>query len=160
MRALESFNSQLIRHRRPVVLDAAYVGRLISLSSAAVHGASRLARLLRQEAARARVLPSDEMPADVVNFSSEVTYRDEATGRSHTVTLVLPPDADVRAGRISVLTPVGTALIGQAQGATVDCEFPVGTMRRLTVLRVDQSPPDQPAGRAADATHAARGATA
>ena len=62
----------------------------------------------------------------MVNFGSEVTYRDEATGRAYTVKLVMPHDADVRARRVSVLTPVGTALIGRAEGAVIDCEFPVG----------------------------------
>ena len=117
------------------MLDAAHVGRLNRLASDAVHGASRLARFLRQEAADATVLPSDEMPADVVNFGSEVTYRDEATGRAYTVKLVMPHDADVRARRVSVLTPVGTALIGRAEGAVIDCEFPVGKVRQLGAAR-------------------------
>jgi regulator of nucleoside diphosphate kinase len=121
------------------MLDAGYVERLNSLASAELHGASRLDRLLRREAADATILPSDLMPAQVVNFGSDVTYRDEATGDTYTVTLVLPHKADIRRGRVSVLTPVGTALLGRAEGAVVDCEFPVGTTRRPTVLRVEQA---------------------
>ena len=143
MRALDNFNAHIIGHRRPVVLDAAHVGRLNRLASDVVHGASRLARFLRQEAADATILPSDEMPADVVNFGSEVTYRDEATGRAYTVKLVMPHDADIRTRRVSVLTPVGTALIGRAEGAVIDCEFPVGRTRQLSVLRVVQAAPEQ-----------------
>ena len=143
MRAFDNFDSHIIGRHRPVVLDAAHVGRLNRLASDAVHGASRLARLLRQEAADATILPSDEMPADVVNFGSDVTYRDEATGRAYTIRLVMPHEADIRVRRVSVLTPVGTALIGRAEGAVIDCEFPVGRMRRLSVLRVVQAAPEE-----------------
>jgi regulator of nucleoside diphosphate kinase len=100
------------------------------------------------------------MPADVVNLGSEVTYRDETTGCRYTITLALPHEADVPAGRVSLLTPVGTALIGRAQGATVPCEFPVGTIRQLTVLRVDQSPCAGLTGRTRDAAPSAHAATA
>ena len=147
MRALNNFNSEIIAHQ-PVVLDAAYVGRLRSLASAAAHGASRLARLLGREAAHATILPSHEMPAGVVNFGSDVTYRDEATGGAYTVKLVMPDDADIRRRRVSLLTPVGTALIGQSEGAVVDCEFPAGRTRRLTILRVAQDAPAPPPGAA------------
>lgn len=135
MRALHTNHSRIVGPR-PVVLDAAHVGRLRSLASAAVHGAARLARFLRLEAADATILPSQAMPAEVVSFGSEVTYRDEATGRAYTVTLVLPHEADIRKRRVSLLTPVGTALIGRSEGAVVDCEFPAGTLRRLAILRV------------------------
>ena len=143
MRALDNFNFHVMGHQ-PVVLDAAYIGRLNFMASERVHGASRLANFLRQEAPNAAILPSDKMPVDVVNFGSEVTYRDEATGRAYTVRLAMPDDADIRKRRVSVLTPVGTALIGRAQGAVVDCEFPAGRMRQLTILRVAQDAPPRP----------------
>jgi regulator of nucleoside diphosphate kinase len=141
MRAFQTTSTRIIAARRPLVLDAAYVGRLEALASAELHGAARLARLLRQEAAHAAVLPWDRMPADVVNFGSDVTYRDEDVGAAYTVTLVLPHEADIHRGRVSVLTPVGTALIGRSEGAVVDCEFPAGRMRQLTVLRVRAAAP-------------------
>lgn len=141
MRAFDTTRTRTIVSRPPLVLDAAYVGRLNALASAELHGASRLARLLRQEAAHAAVLPSDRMPADVVNFGSDVTYRDEHVGAAYMVTLVMPHEADVHRGRISVLTPVGTALIGRSEGAVVDCEFPAGRMRQLTVLDVQPAAP-------------------
>ena len=136
MRTFETTSTRIIVSRPPLVLDAAYVGRLNALAAAELHGASRLARLLRQEAAHVAVLPSDRMPADVVNFGSDVTYRDEDVGAAYTVTLVMPHEADIHRGRVSVLTPVGTALVGRSEGAKVDCEFPAGQMRELTVLRV------------------------
>jgi regulator of nucleoside diphosphate kinase len=89
-----------------------------------------------REVARATVLPSGEMPGDVVNIGSEVRFRDEATGREQTVTVALPPDADIARGRVSVLTPIGAALIGLAAGASIGWETRDGEARRLTVLAV------------------------
>jgi regulator of nucleoside diphosphate kinase len=76
------------------------------------------------------------MPADVVNIGSEVSFRDEASGRVQRVTIVLPPDADIDRQRVSVLTPIGAALIGLARGASIGWETREGEERRLTVLEV------------------------
>jgi regulator of nucleoside diphosphate kinase len=162
MRALElhDLDSRLTGGRQPVVLDSAYLGRLNFLASQPVHGAWRLARFLREEQPRATILPSDWMPADVVNVGSDVTYRDEVTGDAYRVTLVLPHEADIWSRRVSVLTPVGTALIGRREGAVVDCEFPVGRIRQLSLLRVAQPAPAQLAARASGATPPAHGAPA
>jgi regulator of nucleoside diphosphate kinase len=155
MRAFETTSTGIIVPRPPLVLDAAYVRRLNALASAELHGASRLARLLRREAAPAAVLPSDRMPADVDNFGTDVTYRDEEVGAAYTVTLVMPRETDIHRGRASVLTPVGTALIGRSEGAVVDCEFPAGRMRQLTVLRVRPAAPRRLADLAPDAAQRA-----
>jgi regulator of nucleoside diphosphate kinase len=82
------------------------------------------------------VLPSAEMPGDVVNIGSEVSFRDEVRGREQTVTVVLPADADIAKGRVSVLTPIGAALIGLRAGASIGWETREGEERRLTVLAV------------------------
>jgi regulator of nucleoside diphosphate kinase len=138
MRAYDNVNT--IEHR-PVVLDAAHFGRLRLLASEPLHGAARLAAFLRREAADAAILPSHAMPANVVNFGSTVSYRDEATDSDYTVEVVMPHHADIRMRRVSVLTPVGTALIGRREGAVVTCEFPAGTHRRLAILRVERNAP-------------------
>jgi regulator of nucleoside diphosphate kinase len=142
MRALNNFTSHISKSR-PLMLDAAHVLRLNMLASEPLYGAARLASFLWKEATRLVVVPSHEMPDDVVNIGSDVTYRDEATGHVYSVTLPLPQDADIGARRVSVLTPVGTALIGRAEGAVTDCEFPAGTLRRLTILRVAGHVPEQ-----------------
>jgi regulator of nucleoside diphosphate kinase len=135
--------------RPSVVLDVAHLERLRDLATSRAHGGARLARLLAREAARTGIVPAGRMPADVVGFGSEVTYRDEATGTEHTIVLVPPQQADIGAGRVSVLSPVGTALIGRSEGAAVACEFPAGTMRRLAVLKVaaERSAPPRAATR-------------
>ncbi len=121
----------------PIVLDAAYSEELERLAAVAMRGAAAgLGDRLMQEVARAEVRPSGEMPADVVNIGSEVSFRDEATGRVQRVTIVLPPEADIDRQRVSVLTPIGAALIGLARGASIGWETREGEERRLTVLEV------------------------
>ena len=67
-----------------------------------------LAEELLGELARARIASGAELPADTVQMGSTLTY--EADGQRRRVTLVYPQEADIAAGRISVLTPIGTAL--------------------------------------------------
>ena len=129
-------NSQAVQDP-PIVLDAAYSDELERLAATAMRGAAaELGDRLMQEVARAEVVPSGEMPADVVNIGSAVTFRDEATGRVQQVTIVLPREADIARQRVSVLTPIGAALIGLAMGASIGWETREGEARRLTVLEV------------------------
>jgi regulator of nucleoside diphosphate kinase len=121
----------------PVVLDAAYVGTLLRFASAAMARTPEVADRLLQEIERARVLPTDELPKQVVNIGSEVTFREDANGREQTVTLVLPPDADISAGRVSVVTPIGAALIGLAQGSSIRWQARDGETREMTIVRVN-----------------------
>jgi regulator of nucleoside diphosphate kinase len=125
----------------PIVLDAAYSDRLEALAATAMRGAAaELGDRLMREVARATVLPSREMPGDVVNIGSEVKFRDEVTGRTQTVTVVLPADADIARQRVSVLTPIGAALIGLATGASIGWETREGETRQLSVLEVRRAP--------------------
>lgn len=107
---------------------------------ALVEGASArmpaLAERLLEELSRARILPAARMPADVVGIGSRVTWRDESTGHEQTATLVWPEEADIDAGRASVLTPIGVALIGLKAGARFQWETRAGEHRNLTVLTV------------------------
>jgi regulator of nucleoside diphosphate kinase len=107
---------------------------------ALVQGASArmpaLADRLLEELSRARILPAARIPADVVGIGSRVTWRDETTGQEQTATLVWPEEADIDAGRASVLTPIGVALIGLKAGARFQWETRSGEHRDLTVLAV------------------------
>jgi regulator of nucleoside diphosphate kinase len=120
----------------PIVLDAAYSERLEKLAAGVMRGAPELGDRLMREVARATVLDSADMPPDVVNIGSSVTFRDEVTGREQQVILVLPPEADIAAGRVSVLTPIGAALIGLKTGAAIGWVTRDGAERRLKVLAV------------------------
>ena len=66
----------------------------------------------------------------------EVEFRDDKSGKVHNVTLVYPEEADISAGKINVLTPIGTALLGVRAGDSIEWETPAGERRTLTVVGV------------------------
>ena len=90
---------------------------------------------LADELSRADVVPEERMPANVVRMHSRVTYLDENSGRRREVELVYPEEADPTRGKISVLAPVGSALLGLAEGQSIEWSFPHGGLRRLRVER-------------------------
>jgi regulator of nucleoside diphosphate kinase len=118
------------------MLDAAYVDRLHGLATAVAARIPEVADRLLDEIARATVVSSGELPSDVVTIGSDVIFRDDVTGAMQAVTLVLPHDADISQRRVSVVTPIGAALIGLAEGASIGWQTPAGERRRLTVLAV------------------------
>ncbi len=97
-----------------------------------------LADRLFDEISRARIVPAKKMPDNVISIGSTVTYRDEINGQEKTVTLVYPENADIAAQRISVMTPIGVALIGLAEGASFDWDTRDARRRTLTVIRVER----------------------
>jgi len=123
-----------------LIIDAGHYERLIALVTRWMKQAPELATPLLEEVERARILPSAEMPADVVTIGSEVTFRDEATSRIETVRVVLPQDASIDERRVSVLAPVGAALIGLSVGQRIGWEMVDGRTRQLVVLEVTQAP--------------------
>lgn len=114
-----------------IVLGSAERQQLIAL---AMGGAGNAEGLL-DELERARVVPDNALPGDVVRMGSRVEYRTNG-GDSRVVELVYPKDADIEAGRISVLTPVGTALIGLRAGQSITWDTRDGRKQVLTVLAV------------------------
>ena len=82
------------------------------------------------------MLEPEEMPADVVTMHSLVRFVDEDNGEEQTVTLVYPFEADAALGRVSVLAPIGTALLGLRVGQRIDWQVPSGGTRRLRVVQV------------------------
>lgn len=97
-------------------------------------GGGSLAKL-RAELDRAVVIDSASFPPDVVALDSQVEYEDLATGEVETYTLTLPEQADIKSNRLSILAPIGTALIGCRIGDIVDWTTP-GGIRRLRLRRV------------------------
>ena len=94
---------------------------------------------LENELNRATILNLDEVPADVVTMNSRVRIKDLSSGREFTYQIVFPKDADISENRISVLAPIGTALLGYRTGASVDWRVPSG-VRRLRILDVEYQP--------------------
>jgi regulator of nucleoside diphosphate kinase len=80
------------------------------------------------------------MPPDTVTMNSLVLCVDETTGAEHQLQLVYPRDADAAQGKVSVLAPVGAALLGLSAGQAIDWPLPGGRSTRLRVLRVIDQP--------------------
>ena len=95
---------------------------------------------LYSELERADVVASQDVPSDVVTMNSRVVFEDLMDGRTTEVTIVFPHEADVARGKISVLAPVGTALLGLAQGDSILWPFPDGSSRCLHVVEVTFQP--------------------
>lgn len=93
---------------------------------------------LRAELERAVVLESDQMPMGVITMGARVRVRDLSSGERQEMTLVFPEHADVRSHRVSVLAPLGTALLGYREGDEVAWDMPGGP-RRLDIERVYQN---------------------
>jgi regulator of nucleoside diphosphate kinase len=91
---------------------------------------------LRAELERAIVVPADAVPSGVVTMNSRVRYIDEHSDICREIELVYPEEADVAAGKVSVLAPVGAALLGLEAGQTIEWQFPAGEIRRLRVQQV------------------------
>lgn len=95
---------------------------------------------LRRELDRAIVVSSTAVPPDVATMNSKVRYIDETVGEQRTVSLVYPEQAHGSGEKISVLAPVGTALLGLSEGQAIEWDFPDGSRRRLKLLQVVDQP--------------------
>lgn len=84
---------------------------------------------LENELSRAKVVDPKEIPSDVVTMNSRVRIIDLDTAEESVLTLVFPHQADIAAGRISILSPVGTALLGYHAGDAIEWPVPSGTKR-------------------------------
>jgi len=120
----------------PIMLTRRDHEKLTQLAAARVPLDSHVRDFLADELTRAAIVEPADAPATLVTMNSSVTFRDDQMRRISEVTLVYPEDADIAAGRISVLTPVGAALIGLTEGQSIDWETRAGVRKSLTVLRV------------------------
>jgi regulator of nucleoside diphosphate kinase len=138
MTALNKPRRASARHPR-IVLSQATLERLEGLAEGAMRRNPPLADRLLDELGRARIVAPDKMPKNVVAIGSNVTYRDETSRQERTVMLVYPEDADIARHRISVVTPLGVALLGLAEGAAFYWDTRDNQRRMLTVIRVESA---------------------
>jgi regulator of nucleoside diphosphate kinase len=120
----------------PIAMTASDRARLGRLAQAALERFPEAAEFLAREVERASVVADGEAPERLVRMGSQVEFRDDATGLVREVHLVYPEQADVSAAQISILTPVGAALIGLTDGQCIAFQTPNGEQRSLTVLAV------------------------
>ncbi len=91
--------------------------------------------ILREELMKATLVKKDELPADVVRLNSRVIIKDKIKNKLIELTLVVPEKADIKARRISVFAPVGTALLGYSEGENVKWDVPAGK-KTFTIMKV------------------------
>ena len=90
---------------------------------------------LENELDRAHVVGPSAIPRDVVTMNSQVRIEDVDTGMENVYTLVFPSDASIPDKKISILAPIGTALLGSRAGGTVDWPVPAGMMTTSPAVR-------------------------
>jgi len=94
---------------------------------------------LAAEMARAKIIEPKKVPAYVVTMNSKVVLHDLDTSEKETYVLVFPTEADVDSGAISVLAPIGTAILGYREGSVVEWPVPSGK-RRIRIERILYQP--------------------
>ena len=136
-------------HRKPTItINTRDYKRLAKLALAAAR-LSEASEALLLKLDRGHVVVDGSVLENVVRMGSTVRYRTD-TGDARTITLVFPSDADISAGKVSVLTPIGTALLGLSAGQSATWSARDGRKHELTVLSVGQVPPASSTHRASD----------
>lgn len=98
------------------------------------------ARALADELEYAEIVPAERIARNVMTMNSHAVFRDEETGEEREIILVYPKSSDPEHGRISVLAPLGAALLGLSEGQTIDWPLPGGRRRRYRVVTVLYQP--------------------
>lgn len=101
---------------------------------------SSAAEALADELDRAEVVPAERIPSDVVTMNSRVVFEDQETRERREVSLVYPHESDVERARVSILAPIGSALLGLAVGQTINWPLPGGQVKRLRIVEVVYQP--------------------
>jgi regulator of nucleoside diphosphate kinase len=123
-----------------IIVTTQDVERLHSLLDTLPDGKRGAAQRLEAELARAEVVDPTHMPPDVVTMNSRVIYEDVESGEPREAVLVYPHDADAATGRVSVLAPIGSALLGLCAGQIIEWPLPGGRSKRLRVVRIPYQP--------------------
>ena len=128
-----------------IIVSDADQRRLTVLATSALDRVPEIAEELLSEMERAEVVPAASVPPTTVRMDSTVVYRAD-DGRERRVTLVFPGQADIAEGKISILTPIGTALIGLSEGQSISWMTRDGQRRSMTVIRVEPATEEADAG--------------
>jgi regulator of nucleoside diphosphate kinase len=128
--------------RPPIHLLASESDLVAGLALRVEHQHPVVAAMLLEEIERAELHGPEDLPDGHVRLNSRVTFLDEKSRRLRDVQLVLPADANIGEGRISILTPMGAALYGLADGACINWPDLDGNDRLIRIVRVEHSPPE------------------
>ncbi|VVD72842.1 elongation factor GreAB [Pandoraea horticolens] len=130
-----------VHTQRPsITVSTLDLERLEALMAQAPRAALPYVEALETELARASVVDPEQIPADVATMNSVVRYRDLATQQAHRATLVYPQHLASTQSGISVLAPVGSALLGLRVGQSIRWQVPGGHLIELELLGIDYQP--------------------
>jgi regulator of nucleoside diphosphate kinase len=133
-------------NQTPIYISRDDYAKLRLLLAAALHSNGNAAlHELREELDRAAVIDPAVFPADVVTLESVVQYEDLGSGEIEEYTITFPERADIGKKRVSILAPIGTALIGCRTGDIVNWSTP-GGIRQLKVRQVTPRPAEPATG--------------
>jgi regulator of nucleoside diphosphate kinase len=119
--------------------DKERLEELLEGSSAVTDRKRRYLKQLEEELNRAIPIEPADVPRDVVTMNSRVRLKDLDSGKEMTYTLVFPHEGNIDEGKISILAPIGTAMIGHRVGDIIEWEVPAG-LRRLRVEEILYQP--------------------
>jgi len=112
----------------PITISERDAVRLRQLVQACAPSNTEHIQRLKAELDRARIVPGPELPANVIAMNSTVELEDLEDGEILTYTLVFPENADIEAGKISILAPLGMAMLGFKAGDEFEWPVPAGTL--------------------------------
>ncbi|QZP09415.1 nucleoside diphosphate kinase regulator [Caenibius sp. WL] len=124
--------------RPPIHMIEDEADAITSLAMSVEDRLPQVAELLLDEIGRAKTYTKAKIPVDVVTMNATVEFVDEASGADRTVEIVYPRDADISAGKISILTPIGAGLIGLRAGQSILWPDRDGKERWLRIISVTQ----------------------
>ena len=125
----------------PILVTQSDFGRLQDYFSAKHEGISDFVMdSVDEELSRAQIIAAENAPPTLVTMNSRVVFENVHTGRRREVTLVYPKDVDAARGRISVFSPVGSALLGLSVGQEIPWDLPNGTTARFRISEVVYQP--------------------
>ena len=125
--------------RPPIHLVDVESDLVSDLALRAEHRHPVVAAMLLAEIERAELHSRERLPKGVITLGAEIDFVDEKSRQKRTVRLVLPGEANIALGRISILTPVGAALYGLSAGQSIDWPDLAGQERRIRIMAVRQS---------------------
>jgi len=131
---MASYNDLLISTR-----DAASLASVVDDGRRSYGFEADAAEALADVLVDARRVPDDSLPADRVAMNSKVAYREEPGGTQRTVAVVRPSEANPSEGRISILSPVGRALLGRRVGSVASISVPGGRALTIRVLGIERA---------------------
>lgn len=130
-------NTTLFDERTLTELDHVRITLLLQRAARAPLDAAPLPGTpLRDVLEQADLVPSREVPADIVTMYSRVTVEDTRDGQRRTLTLCYPEDADAAGGFVSVLSPIGAALLGRRVGELATPASPTGDAAPLRLVEI------------------------